>query len=245
MGRLLCIGSGKGGTGKTTFSVNIGRALSKLSQSVLIVDTDCGLRCADLMLNGGDQAVFDLGDLVENSCDASDAIVSISPCLDFIAASPFSLSPEQSETACEILNSLRSRYDFIIFDRPAGLDFSMERGCVFPESIIITTTDPLSLRSASTYTDLLREVLPDIPARLVINRTIPELICKRMVPNLDSITDTIGARLLGIIPEDNSLSISLSKGICPEKGPAAKAFKRIAKRLIGEDVPLPKLKKLI
>lgn len=49
-GRVIVITSGKGGVGKTTTSANIGTALAKSGSSVVLIDTDIGLRNLDLLL---------------------------------------------------------------------------------------------------------------------------------------------------------------------------------------------------
>ena len=48
--RVIVITSGKGGVGKTTTSANIGTALAKSGASVVLIDTDIGLRNLDLLL---------------------------------------------------------------------------------------------------------------------------------------------------------------------------------------------------
>ena len=48
-GRVIVITSGKGGVGKTTTSANIGTALAKAGSSVVLIDTDIGLRNLDLL----------------------------------------------------------------------------------------------------------------------------------------------------------------------------------------------------
>ncbi len=64
MGLLLVVTSGKGGAGKSTVSVGLASAFSKLNKSVLLIDFDEGLRCLDLMLNVSDKLIFDLSDVI-------------------------------------------------------------------------------------------------------------------------------------------------------------------------------------
>ncbi|MBO7243566.1 MAG: P-loop NTPase, partial [Alistipes sp.] len=54
--------SGKGGTGKSTFSVGLALAFKKMGKSVLMIDMDSGLRCLDLLLGVDENVVFDISD---------------------------------------------------------------------------------------------------------------------------------------------------------------------------------------
>ena len=69
-GRVIVITSGKGGVGKTTTSANIGTALAKNGHSVVLIDTDIGLRNLDLLLGLENRIVYTLVDVVEELLDA-------------------------------------------------------------------------------------------------------------------------------------------------------------------------------
>ena len=64
MGKIFGITSGKGGVGKSTFSIGLASAFCSLGKEVLLVDMDEGLRCLDLMLGVNGDTVFDLADLL-------------------------------------------------------------------------------------------------------------------------------------------------------------------------------------
>ena len=71
MGKVIVVTSGKGGVGKTTASANIGAGLASQGRSVVIIDTDIGLRNLDLVLGLENRIVFDLVDVVEGDLDIS------------------------------------------------------------------------------------------------------------------------------------------------------------------------------
>lgn len=50
MGKLIAVVSGKGGTGKTTFTASVGLALAAMGRHVLCMDCDITLRNLDLAL---------------------------------------------------------------------------------------------------------------------------------------------------------------------------------------------------
>ena len=74
-GRVIVITSGKGGVGKTTTSANIGTALAKSGSSVVLIDTDIGLRNLDLLLGLENRIVYTLVDVVEERCKLKQALV--------------------------------------------------------------------------------------------------------------------------------------------------------------------------
>ena len=51
--------------------------------------------------------------------------------------------------------------------------------------------------------------------------------------------DSVGIQLLGVVPEDNNIKVCGAKGMpLPPACPGAKAYAAIAKRILGEDIPL-------
>ena len=74
-GRVIVITSGKGGVGKTTTSANIGTALANSGSSVVLIDTDIGLRNLDLLLGLENRIVYTLVDVVEKRCKLKQALV--------------------------------------------------------------------------------------------------------------------------------------------------------------------------
>ena len=62
MGEVILVASGKGGTGKTMFSVNMGAMLSRYGYRVMLIDMDMGLRNMDLYLGMEDRVIYNLMD---------------------------------------------------------------------------------------------------------------------------------------------------------------------------------------
>ena len=65
MSEVIVITSGKGGVGKTTSTANIGTGLAKLGKSVVMIDTDIGLRNLDVVMGLENRIVYNLVDVVE------------------------------------------------------------------------------------------------------------------------------------------------------------------------------------
>lgn len=79
MGVSTVITSGKGGVGKSTVSVGLGRALAQRGRRVLLIDCDAGLRSLDRMTCTEEALVFDLSDVIQGRCAPADAIY---PCTE-------------------------------------------------------------------------------------------------------------------------------------------------------------------
>ena len=74
MGKVTVITSGKGGTGKSTFTAGIGAALVRRGNRVLVIDCDAGMRGIDMMLGVSGELVFDIADIVNGNCPPASAI---------------------------------------------------------------------------------------------------------------------------------------------------------------------------
>ena len=243
MSLLLATTSGKGGTGKSTVSVSLALAFSKLNKKVLLMDMDEGLRSLDLFLNLDDRIVFDLSDVLKGA-DIEDAVYPVDKNENIhLLPAPRNTGEIDGEAFSDLLKELIPLYDVIILDFPAGLDFYLYN--VLPREtqfITVCNPDPVSVRDAGIVCDLLPDGEKD--PRLILNRFDIELIKNGTYKNIDDIIDASGLRLLGVIPTDSELMLlSVKHKLYPRKRPF-KAVLRIAKRLLGENIRLPKPKKI-
>lgn len=244
MGRLVVITSGKGGVGKSTVAVGLAGALCLENKKVLLVDADEGLRCLDLMLSLSDSLVFDLGDILDENVVVFDAIHKVNsvPGLSFIAA-PLSYGKVDGKKLAELTVRLKLDYDYVILDCPAGVDKKYIKHLdSSAEFIVVTNTDAVSVRDACEMSYSITECGYD-NIRLIINRFVKKNVLT-IHKNIDSIIDESGVRLLGIVPEDKQVQIAAADGKMIKFGRAAMAFQRIAARIEGADIQLPKAIKI-
>ena len=68
MGKVILVSSGKGGTGKTMFSVNLGAVLAQREKRVILIDLDMGLRNMDIYLGMENKVVYNIMDVVSGIC---------------------------------------------------------------------------------------------------------------------------------------------------------------------------------
>ncbi len=243
MAICLATTSGKGGTGKSTVSCGLSLAFAKMGKSVLLIDMDEGLRCLDLLLGVDNNVVFDLSDVL-NGTLLTNAIYTIptNKLINVIPA-PSQLGSVTAEALSDFAKKIKPLYDVIIFDFPAGLDFSLYSAIGDDTQFLtICNPDPVSVRDAAAVCAALPE--NKNAARLIINRFDAAFIKKKIYSNIDDIIDASGFRLLGLIPQSVDLMmLSINHNIKPRTR-AFKACLRIAKRLCGEDIRLPKIKKI-
>ena len=116
-GRVIVITSGKGGVGKTTTNANIGTALARAGNKVVMIDTDLGLRNLDLLLGLENRIVYTIVDVVEERCKLKQALVKDkkNPNLCLLAAAQTrDKSAVSAEQLKEICDQLKEKNDFTI-----------------------------------------------------------------------------------------------------------------------------------
>lgn len=249
MTKTIIIASGKGGTGKTSLAAGVGAALAKQGRKVLAIDGDSGLRNLDIVLGMSDRVVFSFADVATGMIPLMEAAAR-HPSLEQLflltaPAEPLSPGVFTAENMHRLVGqAMDAAFDYILIDGPAGLAeefgaFAAEAA----EAIIVTCGGSGSLRGA----ERLARVLEDdgVPrVRLVVNRIRRRLIRRGAIGTVDDAMDATGLCLLGIVPEDEEVSVAAGNGVpvCSEKlRSAATAYRNIALRLEGEEIPLLRL----
>ena len=243
MGKILSVISGKGGVGKSTFSVALGNAFCKRGKKVLLIDMDEGLRCLDLMLGIDRTAIFDLADVLSGK-EIEDAIYQSAE-MEGLSLIPAPARPDSvsGETLAQFAKRVEKMFDVVIFDFPAGINMELYTALP-PETqfLAVAVPDPVSVRDASSIG--LRLAEKGIKARLVINRYVYKQSIRFKHKNVDEMIDGAGIRLIGIVPESYELANLSLKHKLSRRSKATAAVLRIAARLEDERVPLPRLKKI-
>lgn len=245
MGTAIVVTSGKGGTGKTSLTGGVSSCLAALGNRVLCIDMDIGLRNLDISLGMTDRALMDFTDVLEGRCTLKRAAVQ-HPVIEnlFLLTAPLNLA---DGTISEgrmgaFLAQAKEEYDFILMDSPAGLGEGFRLAvCGADRGVVVSTTDASALRDAQRVVAQLSKRLPHI--HLVMNRVQPKLL-RRLHTTIDDAMDAAGLPLLGVVPEDEQVMLSANNGqpiiLASRKG-AAVAYLNIARRILGQKVPLMRL----
>lgn len=242
MSKVIVITSGKGGVGKTTSTANIGTALSLDGNKVVVIDADIGLRNLDVVMGLENRIVYDVVDIIEGRCKARQAMIKDKRYenLYLIPAAQTrdkdAITPEEMKKLCE---NLKSEFDYIIIDCPAGIENGFKNAIAgADEAIVVTTPEVSAVRDADRIIGLL-EASEIYSPRLIINRLKIDMVQRGDMMNIDDIIDILAIDLIGVVPDDENIVISTNKGepvVENSKSLAAQAYINISKRIQGEEV---------
>ena len=243
-GRVIVITSGKGGVGKTTTSANIGTALAKAGYKVVLIDTDLGLRNLDLLLGLENRIVYTIVDVIEERCKLKQALVKDkkNPNLSLLAAAQTrDKTAVNAEQLKEICDTLKEENDFVLVDCPAGIEQGFQNAVAgASEAIVVTTPEMSAIRDADRIIGLLESNEEIKSYKLLLNRVRPSLIKSNEMMGVDDVVEILSCPLVGIIPEDTGIITSTNKGepiVNDENALAGKAYRNVAQRILGEEVP--------
>lgn len=242
MGVAAVITSGKGGVGKSTVAVGIGRALADRGRRVLLMDCDAGLRSLDRMTGVDENLVFDSADVVHGRCAPLDAIYPVRDTEGlFLLPAPSCAQDEISPGVMKkLVPMLKEYYDYVLLDSPAGLGNGFcSAACCADRALIVCSPDPVCVRGTGIVRDMLSQLC--VPQQgLVINRFHPALFDETgAYRDLDAVIDDAQVRLFGLVPEDFSLAAAFLRGQKAKyKSKGMMALSRFAARLEGEMVPV-------
>lgn len=249
MTKIIIIASGKGGTGKTSLAAGVGAALAKRDRRVLVIDGDSGLRNLDIVLGMSDRVVFSFADVASGMIPLMEAAAK-HPSIETLFLLTAPAEPLQSGVLTEEGIRLLARqaddagFDYILLDGPAGLAEEFRAfAAVADEAVIVTCGGSGSLRGAERMARFLEDAgVPNV--RLIVNRIRRRLIRRGAIGTVDDAMDATGLCLLGIVPEDEEVSIAAGNGrpVSSDKARSAcAAYRNIARRLEGEETPLMRL----
>ena len=215
MGKVVAVLSGKGGTGKTTVCAGLAAGLAAQGCRVLCIDLDVGLRNLDIALGLSQVPALSFQDVSEEGADLTAAAQHpVYETLFFLTA-PVGRRPEELDRAAfdRMMEAARQSFDFCLLDAPAGVGAGFQ----------------LAARAAS------------LDVRLVVNRVDARLY-RSLHLTVDDVLDWVGYPLLGLVPEDRNVMLAAVHDrpvlLYARRCAAAKAFRRMAKRLQGLPVPL-------
>ncbi len=240
LARTIAVCSGKGGVGKSLFSLNLAISLSQAGQKVCLLDANLGLGNLDLLcgLNG----YWNLSHVLTGSRRLEEIImegpagVSILP-----GASGLSeladLRSSGRERLIQELTQLEQQYDYFIIDNGTGISRNVRHfACSADTVLLVSSLEATSL--ADTYAALKvyqAAKLQDV--RIVFNRTD----IKQAKPAIENIKKTARqflqyeVNVLGCVPEDTRMQQSVAARepllmSCPGS-PAGLAITQLAKLL--------------
>jgi len=249
MGEVITVTSGKGGVGKSTLSANLSVGLAELGKRVVVIDFDIGLRNLDMILGLENRIVYDVVDVMEGRCNLSQALINDKRAsnLYFLPASQTSdkniLDKEKVKT---LIDTLKKDFDFIILDSPAGIESGFEHSIFLADrALIVTTPDVSAVRDADRVIGIIdaksekAKAGQEVQKHVVVNRVKPGMVASGQMLSVEDVLSILALPLIGVIPDDEKIITSTNEGepiYYDKKSLAAEAYRRISKRVLGEEV---------
>lgn len=242
-GKVVTVTSGKGGVGKTTATANLGAALASLGHKVVCIDADIGLRNLDVVLGLENRIVYDLVDVVEGRCRLRQAMIRDKRLPDLYlipAAQTRDKSSVSPSDMVRLADELRPDFDWIMIDSPAGIERGF-RNAVAPANVVVVVTNPevSAVRDADRIIGLI-EAEEKGPAQLLVNRIKPDMVRRGDMLAVEDVLELLAVDLIGMVPDDEMVLTSSNRGspvALDPKSRAGQAFRNVARRLRGEQVP--------
>jgi septum site-determining protein MinD len=252
MAQVLVVTSGKGGVGKTTSTAALGAALAQEGEKVVVVDFDVGLRNLDLVLGAERRVVFDLINVIHGVAKLQQALIRDKR-LENLFLLPASQTRDKDALTDDgidkVIAELRTKFDWIICDSPAGI----ERGATLAmrnadAAIIVTNPEISSVRDSDRIIGLLdsktakAERGERIDKHLLITRYHAGRAARGEMLSIDDVLEILSTPLLGIIPESEEVLRASNLGspvtLNNAQSAPARAYFDAARRLKGADVAM-------
>lgn len=242
-GKIVTITSGKGGVGKTTAVASLGIALASRGQKVVCVDGDIGLRNLDVIMGLENRIVYDIVDVVEGRCRLKQAMIRdkrLSGLFLIPAAQTRDKNALSPSDMLRLGDELREEVDWVLIDSPAGIERGFKNAIAPADRVLVLTNPEISaVRDADRVIGILEAEEKGSPS-LILNRVNPEMVRKQEMLSAEDVLDLLAIDLIGVVPEDKAVLIAANQGspiALDNDSKAGQAFRNIAGRLMGEDVP--------
>ncbi|ARU48371.1 Septum site-determining protein MinD [Sulfurospirillum diekertiae] len=249
MGIVITVTSGKGGVGKSTTTANLAVGLANLGKKVVAIDFDIGLRNLDMILGLENRIVYDVVDVMEGRCNLAQALIN-----DKKSKTLYSLPASQTKDK-DILNkdkvkalieNLKESFDIVMIDSPAGIESGFEHSIFLADrALIVSTPDVSSVRDADRVIGIIDAKSErakngmEVEKHIIINRIKPEMVDAGNMLSVEDVLSILALPLIGIVPDDEDIITSTNTGspiVNKDKSLSAEAYRRIARRILGEEV---------
>ncbi|MGM0880860.1 MAG: MinD/ParA family protein [Bacillota bacterium] len=218
--RVVTVTSGKGGVGKSNFSLNFALSLQRLGKKVLVFDADIGMANIDVLM--GVSSSYNLYHLLKQEKTIWDIVQEGPEGLNFIAGGSgfkdlLDLSAEQLDGFAGEINKLHGKYDVILFDTGAGLSKETVKFITAAqETIVVTTPEPTSITDAYALIKMVKAMDVDVHFKLIVNRASDFREGKQTADKINLVAQRfLQSELpsLGIVPDDTNVSKAVKRQV--------------------------------
>ncbi|MFS0869701.1 MinD/ParA family protein [Paenibacillus xylanilyticus] len=243
--KILTIASGKGGVGKSNFTLNFALALQTLGRKVLVFDADIGMANIDVLM--GASSPYNLYHLLYRQKSIQEIIQLGANGLPYIAGGSgmkelFSLSDRDLEFFAEQVEMVAQEMDYVIFDTGAGLSReNMKFIGAADECMIITTPEPTSITDAYALVKVMHGQENATPFRMIVNRVENEQESERVADKIAGVAKRFlqtDIPLLGYVSEDPNVVKAVKRqvpySLAYPQSKASRDIQRLALRYLAE-----------
>ena len=241
--RVLSVTSGKGGVGKSSISVNLAIAMSRLGVRVLVVDADFGLANVDVML--GVTTKYDISHFLRGEKPLHEIIQLGHEGVRFISGGSgvndlLNIDEDQLGGLLSGLVNLDVPMDFIIIDTGAGINDNILRLILASsETLVVTTPEPTAILDAYALVKTIVKRDSSHPIHVLINKCDNKKEANRVQ---EGFIEVVGRHLgknispMGLLMYDHNIPQSIKRQVPitvsdPGGGTAAE-IKQIARAIL-------------
>ena len=252
MARIIVVTSGKGGVGKTTSSAAIATGLAQKGKKTVVIDFDIGLRNLDLIMGCERRVVYDFVNVIQGDATLNQALIKDKR-TENLYILPASQTRDKDaltrEGVAKVLDDLKAMdFEFIVCDSPAGIETGALMALYFADEAIITTNPEVSsVRDSDRILGILASKSrraengeEPIKEHLLLTRYNPGRVSRGDMLSMEDVLEILRIKLVGVIPEDQSVlraSIQGEPVILDINADAGKAYADTVERLLGEERP--------
>ena len=252
MARFIVVTSGKGGVGKTTSSAAIATGLAQKGKKTVVIDFDIGLRNLDLIMGCERRVVYDFVNVIQGDATLNQALIKDKR-TENLYILPASQTRDKDaltrEGVAKVLDDLKAMdFEFIVCDSPAGIETGALMALYFADEAIITTNPEVSsVRDSDRILGILASKSrraengeEPIKEHLLLTRYNPGRVSRGDMLSMEDVLEILRIKLVGVIPEDQSVLRASNQGepgILDINADAGKAYADTVERLLGEERP--------
>jgi len=251
LAKVIVVTSGKGGVGKTTTSAAFATGLAQQGHKTAVIDFDVGLRNLDLIMGCERRVVYDFVNVINNEANLKQTLIRDKR-VDNLYVLPASQTRDKEALTIEgvgrVLDELKETFDYIICDSPAGIEHGAYAAMYYAdEALVVTNPEVSSVRDSDRILGILasksrRAEQGSDPVRehLVLTRYAPDRVEKGEMLGVDDVLEILGIKLLGIIPESQSVLNASNSGvpvILEQESDAGQAYTDLVARFLGDERP--------
>ncbi|MEY9092078.1 MinD/ParA family protein [Paenibacillus sp. RC84] len=243
--RIITVTSGKGGVGKSNFTLNFALCLQARGYKTLIFDADIGFANIDVLMGISSKANLlhlikgekTIGELVQTGPKGLQFIAGGSGLYDLVR-----LSDSEADSFTDQIQELGGMADFILFDTGAGLSKETQRFiAAAQETLVVTTPEPTSITDAYALIKMVRSEDPDVHFKLVVNRAAHSREAKETAEKIAMVARrflSVELQTLGFVEDDQHVSRAVKEQtpftIAYPNSPAAKSMNVLVDQFLGQ-----------